>query len=136
MPKRIEPSTAAIVVALILAIALVAVFGDAKLQVAIAGGIAVVAAAFARSLLKAKPDDDDSTPPPPAPGPPAWVVFLVVTSTLRSVTACTPPDKAQEAALGYAAQLGKCAATEPTHSAIAACKARVRADWHVDGGAP
>jgi hypothetical protein len=135
MPKRIEPTTAAILIAAILAIALVAVFGDAKIQVAIAGAIAVTAAAFARNLIKAKDAEDEDKPPPPPLGPPPWLVFFVLATTFtRTLVACapaTPAEMAHEAEAGFTTELSSCAATEPTHTKIEACKARVRAKWNV-----
>lgn len=83
--RKLEPTTAAVLIAGILAITLIAIFGGEKLQIAVAGVLVALATAFGRSLLKpSAPTDDEGSNGPIA----TILVVLAAAVCLTAVEAC------------------------------------------------
>lgn len=58
-------------------------------------------------------------------------ILLVLLSACALVESQTKKAAAEDA---YTKAQKACASTEPTRAAVDACRARVRAEWEVDGG--
>lgn len=93
--RKLEPTTAAVLIAGILAITLIAIFGGEKLQIALAGVLVALATAFGRSLLKPSvtpPADDEGSNGPRS----ALIVVLAAAACLAAVQACATLTPAEQ----------------------------------------
>lgn len=131
MLTNIQPTTAAVVVAGLLAISAVAILGGEKLQVAIAGGITTLAAALARSLVKHEDqgdDDDDQGLPPSA----SLMILLMAVGAGLCATSCAllQAEKA-EAESQYRGEQLACVDPKKTREQIEDCRRAVRERWGI-----
>lgn len=101
------------------------------------GGLALLLAPSIAKRARGKEertrkDDDDG---PPSSG---GVTPLIVTSVLMCLLSCasaTPQEKSAAADASYMADQLACVDKASTIEESRACRAKVREQWHVDGGA-
>lgn len=127
----LQPTTAAVVIVAFIAIAAVSILGGEKLQIAIAGGITTLAAAFARSLVKRGDEGDDSDDdgiPPPAS---LMLLVMAVAAGLGATSCAMLQAEKAEAETTYLSQQLACVDEQKTREEIAACRRAVRERWGI-----